>query len=273
MSNIAFLELKYGNINGGYPNYFVISDISFLIFDSEKNKIFVESFSVNEDIDVVFVNTRTDELGHTLARLKYVVNLKTRKKARFDEELKLDKEALDKIFYRSRGIKRHVQNFFWKIFKKYRIDKIVTFDGKRDIFLSERSGADFKDIEIYDLQRALNLECNYLFSLNKLAVIINFEQNHTSLKSNNIEYFLHPIAAKQVKPKTAAFDAARLLMAHQEFLEHKEDFMMKAALVLNKIQLKQKEKKAQEQKAKKAAAEKAASEPVVVEEPKAKDTE
>jgi hypothetical protein len=255
MSNIAFLELKYGNINGGYPNYFVISDISLLVFDQERNKVFIESFSVNEDIDVVFVNTRTDELGHTLARLKYVVNLKTRKKARFDEELKHGKEELDKIFYRSRGIKRHVQNFFYKIFKKYRIDKIVTFDGNRDIFLCERSGADFKGMEIFDLQKALNQECNYLFSLNKLAVITGFDLNHTSLKSNNIEYFLHPIAAKQVRPKTAAFDAARLLMAHQEFLEHKDDFLMKAALVLNKISLKQKERAAAEKAAKAKAAE------------------
>lgn len=260
MSNIAFLELKYGNINGGYPNYFVISDISILVFDQERNKIFVESFSVNEDIDIVFVNTRTDELGHTLARLKYVVNLKTRKKARFDEELKHDKEALDKIFYRSRGIKRHVQNFFYKVFKKYRIDKIVTFDGNRDIFLCERSGADFKGMEIFDLQKALNQECNYLFSLNKLAVITGFETNHTSLKSNNIEYFIHPIAAKQVRPKTAAFDAARLLMAHQEFHEHKDDFLMKAALILNKISLKQKERAAAEKAAKAAAKEKEAAE-------------
>ena len=144
----------------------------------------------------------------------------------------------------------------------------MTFDGKRDIFLSERSGADFKDIEIFDLQRALNHDCNYLFSLNKLAVIINFDQNHTSLKSNNLEYFMHPIAAKQVKPKTAAFDAARLLMAHQEFKLHKEDFMMKAALLLNKIQIKQKEKKAQEQLAKKEAA---AKESVAVEDTKSDD--
>ena len=255
MSNIAFLELKYGNINGGYPNYFVISDISLLVFDTVKNKIFIESLNVNEDIDVVFVNTRTDELGHTLGRLKYVVNLKTRKKQRFDEELKLEKEDLDKIFLRSRNIKRYVKGFFMKNFRKYQIDKIVTFDGKRDIFLCERSGAEFRRMEILDLQTALNKECSYLFSLNKLGVIINFEQNHTALKSNNLEYFLHPIAARQVKPKTAAYDAAKLLMIHQEFYEHKEDFMLKAALILNKIQVKQKEKAAEKKAADKAAKE------------------
>ena len=113
-------------------------------------------------------------------------------------------------------------------------------------------------MEIFDLQKALNQECNYLFSLNKLGVITGFNLNHTSLKSNNIEYFLHPIAAKQVRPKTAAFDAARLLMAHQEFGEHKDDFLMKAALILNKISLKQKERSAAEKVAKAAAAAKEA---------------
>ena len=254
MSNIAFLEVKYGNIHGGFPNYFVISDISVLVFDSEKNKIFIETLQVNEDIDVVFVNTRTDELGHTLGRLKYVVNLQTRKKQRFNEELKLEKDELDKIFARSRKIKKFVKSFFMKIARKYRIDRYVTFDGRRDVFLCERSGADFRRYEIFDLQKALNKECNYLFSLNKLGVVINFEQNHTSLKSNNLEYFLHPIAVRQVKPKTAAFDAAKLLMIHQEFMVHKDDFVMKAALLVNKIQAKQKEKAELKKEAEAAAA-------------------
>ena len=265
MSNFAFLELKYGNIYGGYPNYFVISDISLLVFDAQKNKIYIESLSINEDIDVVFVNTRTDELGHTLGRLKYVVNLQSRKKIRFDEEFKHEKDDLDHIFFKSRKIKKYVKGFFMKNFRKYQLNKIITFDGRRDVFLCERAGADFRGMEIYDLQRELNKECNYLFSLNKLAVVINFEQNHTSLKSNNLEYFLHPIAARQVKPKTAAYDAAKLLMIHQEFFDHKEDFLMKAALLLNKIQIKQKEKAAakKEEKAKLSEASKTEESPAV----------
>ncbi len=270
MSNIAFLELKYGNINGGYPNYFVISDISLLVFDSQKNNIYIESLSINEDIDVVFVSTRTDELGHTLGRLKYVVNLQTRKKKRFDEEFKHEKDDLDDIFFRSRKIKKYVKGFFMKNLRKYQLNRIVTFDGRRDIFLCERAGAEFRGIEIYDLQRELNKECNYLFSLNKLAVVIGFEQNHTSLKSNNSEFFLHPIAARQVKPKTAAYDAAKLLMIYQEFFVHKDDFLMKAALLLNKIQIKQKEKAAAKKEEKAKAKVEAPKEKPKVEAPKEK---
>ena len=52
-----------------------------------------------------------------------------------------------------------------------------------------------------------------------------------------LEYWLHPIAAKQIYPGTAAFDAARLLMVHNEYVKHRADFLMKAQLLLNKIQL------------------------------------
>ncbi len=243
MNNIAFLELKYGNIYGGYPNYFVISDISVLVYEPESNKIFIESMPVNIDVNIVFVNTKTNDLGHTTGRLKYVANLRSRKKMRFDEEFKLGEYELDMAFKNCRRVKQFVKGFLMKTFRKYRIRNIVTFDGRRDIFLCEKAGIRFDRMEIFDLQRALNKECNYLFSLNKLSVVTNFNNTANSMTSNNLNYYLHPIAAKQVRPKSAAYDAARLLMVHQEFFEHKEDFLMKAALLLNKIQLQQAKEK------------------------------
>ncbi|MEL6143577.1 MAG: hypothetical protein AAFU67_18400, partial [Bacteroidota bacterium] len=42
--NIAFLELKYGNIYGGYPNFYAISEIALLVFEQGSNKIFLESW-------------------------------------------------------------------------------------------------------------------------------------------------------------------------------------------------------------------------------------
>ncbi len=246
MDNIAFLELKYGNIYGGYPNYFVISDISLLVFEPHSKKIFVESLSINADVNVVFVNTKVNELGHTLGRIKYVTNLKTRKKQRFHEDFKLEERDLDFEFKKSRGVKRYIKGFLMKNLRKYRVRDLVTFDGRRDLFLCERAGVDFKYCNILDLQRVLNKECNYLFSLNKLSVVTGFEQTPNSLRSNNLNFFVHPIAGRQLRPKSAAYDAARLLMVHQEYFEHKDDFLMKAALILNKIQIQQEEKKAKE---------------------------
>ena len=91
-------------------------------------------------------------------------------------------------------------------------------------------------------QKDLNRETDYLFSLNKLSVVINFDLDRSYLRSNNLEYWLHPIAARQLMPKSAAFDAARLMMVYNEYTEHHDDFLMKAALLLNKIQ----QQKAQE---------------------------
>ncbi|HMX86452.1 MAG TPA: hypothetical protein PKU98_07840 [Saprospiraceae bacterium] len=235
-NTFAILELKYGNIYGGPPNYFVISDVALLVFDPEKNHIFLESLSLNSDVDVVFVNSKVNELGHTIGRHKHVVNLSTRKKKPYLENFEVEKNDLENAFANSRPSKKMINNFFFKNFKKYNINKIITFDGRRDIFLCEKAGVKFNYIKIEDLQQDLNRECNYLFSLNKLGVAINFRNDASFLYSNNLKYYLHPIAARQIEPKSAAFDAARLLMVYNEFTQHKENFLLKAALLLNKIQ-------------------------------------
>ena len=94
----------------------------------------------------------------------------------------------------------------------------------------------FGRVEIVDLQKELNKDTDYLFSLNKLSVITGFDMDGSYLRSNNLEYWLHPIAAKQLHPKSAAWDAARLLMIHNEFYEHRTDFLLRAQKLLDKIQ-------------------------------------
>ena len=96
--NIAFLELKYGNIYGGYPNFYAISEIALLVFEPETNRIFLESFINNAPIDIVNVFSEVDELGHTVGRKKEVLNLRTGRRQEFDEEFKLDEEELSYEF-------------------------------------------------------------------------------------------------------------------------------------------------------------------------------
>jgi len=236
--NIAFLELKFGNIYGGYANFFAISDISLLVFDPSTNRICVESLSINADLDVVWVNSKVNELGHTIGRSKQVVNLRTRRKKPFKEDFTLDEFSLNRAFNQIRPTRRFIKSFFGKNFRKYNIRNIVTFDGKRDIFLCEKSGVIFRGMRVFDLQKALNKEFNYLFSLNKLGIATNthYDQQDGNLKSNNLKYWIHPIAARQLKPRTAAWDAARMFMVYQEFNEYHDDFTMKSALLVNQIQ-------------------------------------
>lgn len=236
--NIAFLELKFGNIYGGYANFFAISDISLLIFDPSTNRIFIESLAINADVDVVWVNSKVNELGHTIGRSKQVINLRTRRKKPFKEEYALDEDSLNFAFNRIRPTRRFIKSFFGKNFRKYNIRNIVTFDGKRDIFLCEKSGVIFRGMRVFDLQKALNKEFNYLFSLNKLGVATNirYDQDDGNLKSNNLKYWIHPIAARQLRPRSAAWDAARMFMVYQEFNDYNDDFTMKSALLVNQIQ-------------------------------------
>ena len=235
-SNIAFLELKYGNIYGGYPNFYAISEICLLVFEPDTKRIFIETFINNANIDFVSVYSKTDELGHTIGRVKEVVNMRTHRRKPFREDYRLEDPELQRMFKQLRPSKGPIRNFLIKNLRKYRFRDIVTFDGRRDIFLCERSGANFERYNIIDLQKDLNKETDYLFSLNKLGKVINFEHDRSYLRSNNLEYWLHPIADRQIVPRSAAYDAARLMMVHNEYLEYHDDFMLKAALLLNKIQ-------------------------------------
>lgn len=234
--NFSVLEVKYGNIYGGFPNFFAIAEVALLVFEPDTKRIFVESWTNQADVDYVSVTAKTDELGHTIERVKDVINMMTLRRQRFDENFKLDENAIKKTFFRVRPAQKAVKGFLLKNFKKYEVSSLITFDGRRDLFLCEKAGVNFGRIRIIDLQRELNSETNYLFSLNKLSVVINFRMEGSYLRSNNLEYWLHPIAAKQMRPGTAVWDAARLLMVNQEYRLFHEDFLLKAQLILNKIQ-------------------------------------
>ena len=235
-NNIAFLELKYGNIYGGFPNFFAIAEVSLLVFEKRSKKIFIETWVNRADVDYVSVYSKTNELGHTIGRNKAVINMRTGRTRPFLEEFKVDKRALQYSFKQLQPVHSRVKRFLLDSLRKYQIQTIITFDGRRDIFLCERAGVRFGRAEIIDLQKELNKETDYLFSLNKLSVIINFDMDGSYLRSSNQEYWLHPIAAKQLHPGTAAWDAARLLMIHNEFYDYREDFLVKAQQLLNKIQ-------------------------------------
>lgn len=233
--NITFLELKYGNIYGGYPNFYAISEAALLIYEVDTERIYIESWVNNTDIDIVNVYSKPNELGHTIGRVKEVVNLRTRRRRPYKEEFRMDERDIDFAFRKLRPTRQMLNRFFFKNFRKYGIRDIVVFDGRRDIFLLERCQVDFGRTRIRDLQRELNQATDYLFSLNKLSKVIGFDVD-SHLRSNNLQYWLHPIAARQIVPRSAAYDAARLLMVNNEFKFHNNHFLLDAQRLLIKIQ-------------------------------------
>ncbi|MBT8219172.1 MAG: hypothetical protein KJP00_05085 [Bacteroidia bacterium] len=242
------MEVKYGCIHGGYPNYFVVSEVALLIYEPKNRKIFIEQFSTNADLDLVYVHAKTNELGHTIGRDKFVYNLRTRRRKEFDEDFKLTEDQIKQLFQNSYGARKAINGFFYKVLKKYRFRDIITFDGKRDVFLVEKQGVNLRGKKIYDIQKTLTKKCNYLFSMNKLAVATGFETTEDAIKSNNLSFYLHPMAGKHVYPGSAAWDAARMFIVHQEFVQHQDNFLTKAALLLQKIQDSEEAEKAEKAK-------------------------
>ena len=239
--DFAILELKYGTIYGGEPNFYAIAEICILFFEATTNKIYIENWQNRGNIDYVSVYSKVDELGHTVEKVKEVVNMSTGRVKPFQEDFELDERAVEYNFRQLRPAKDQIKRFLQTVVQKYTINNIITFDGRRDVFLCESTGFKFdsprRPRNIIDLQKILNKETKYLFSLNKLSLVSGFEFDHidSKLRSNNNEYWIHPMAAKHLIPKTAAWDAARLLATHNEFRDHFPDFMIKAQLLLNKI--------------------------------------
>ena len=232
----AILEMKYGNIYGGYPNFFAISEIAVLVFEQDTKRIFLESWTNNSDVEFVSVDSKVNEYGHTLERTRQVVNMRTRRRRDFDPEYKLDDEGIQEQFKQLRSTRSQVKRFLTANMRKYRFDDIITFDGRRDIFLCERSGVSFDRQRIIDLQQEIHAETNYLFSLKKLGVVADFDFDGNYLRSMSQEYWLHPIAARQILPRSAALDAAKLLMVQRELQTNHDQFLIKAAQVLQKIE-------------------------------------
>ena len=151
-NNFAILEMKYGNIYGGYPNFFAVAEISVLVFEVRTQKIFIETWQNRMDVDYVSVYSKVNELGHTIGRVKEVVNMKTGRVRPFMEDFQLDDRVLQYSFKELQNVPKWIQGFMYNTLRKYRLNTIITFDGRRDIFLCERAGVRFPRTHIIDLQ-------------------------------------------------------------------------------------------------------------------------
>jgi hypothetical protein len=235
--NIAFLELKYGTVYGGYPNFFVVTDVALLIYNPVTGQTFIETLTSEMDVNIVFVHTNANELGHTVNREKFVQNLRTKKRLYFKDEFRLPNRVVGDIFKALRMRSNILRDFVGRNLFKYKVGTIVTFDGNRDLDLISKARVELDSFQIFDIQKKLNEETGYSFSLNKLGVVINYKKQGSIITSNNITYEV-PRARSFLfnHPQSAAFDASRMYMVYQEYNLHHQDFILKAALLVNNIQ-------------------------------------
>ena len=145
------MELKYGNIYGGYPNFYAISEIAFLVFEIGSKKLFLESWINNAPVDIVNVYSEVNELGHTLSRNKEVFNLNSGQSRPFDENFKLSEDQLFFEFNKLKNAKLHIRNFLEKNFHKYEFDdfKNIIFEFSSNNII-DREYETYYEIEYFE---------------------------------------------------------------------------------------------------------------------------
>lgn len=234
---IAFLELKYGHIYGSSQWQKVVNEAAILIHDPKSDRIRIYTKIFRTDLQLVLSYGITNDLGITVGREFEVVDLMNGRKRPYDEEFLLRKSLKSRKAREAGKIKAQLKQFLIGVMKYHNLEALITYGGSRDISICQHCGVRFNRIPLMeDTQRLLQKYTKHLFSLNMAAKIVDFEYQGGYINSNNCEFKLHPRTAALMKPNSATFDVARAFLVHQEFTNHQQNMIIKAALQMQKVQ-------------------------------------
>jgi len=239
----AFLELKYGWVYGGSPKFHIISDIALIFHSEQTDRITVHTKAIRSNAQIVTSFSDVNELGVTQRRVIEVLDMNTRRVRPYRSDFRLSSRIVKNVIANSYNTHRVVKNFIVGLLLEHKPEELVIFGGRRDILLCEKAGVRFDKVpKITDTQDLLKEETGHLFSLNKATKVIGYDEDINKVISNNHEYYLPRFITRQLMPNSATQDAARAFMIHQEFTNHKEHLLIKAALQLQKIEMQEAEK-------------------------------
>lgn len=239
----AFLELKYGWVYGGSPKFHIISDIALIFHSEQTDRITVHTKAIRSNAQIVTSYSDVNELGVTQRRIIEVLDMNTRRVRPYRSDFRLSSRIVKNVIANSYNTHRVVKNFIVGLLLEHKPEELVIFGGRRDVLLCEKAGVRFDKVpKITDTQDLLKEETGHLFSLNKATKVIGYEEDINKVSSNNQEYYLPRFITRQLMPNSATQDAARAFLIHQEFVNHKEHLLIKAALQLQKIEMQEAEK-------------------------------
>ncbi|MBD1861451.1 hypothetical protein [Trichocoleus sp. FACHB-46] len=225
-----FLDMEWGQVYGSYKRHFIPIEIGAVIFSSKNDALILEGKKLRYDIDLVIRRNIINHVGKTVGFSETVVNLaKGEYQKPFTRSYKLQKShkvAAIKLAQRSLSDLRH---YIYALFKKYNISQIMLFGGNEDLNLLRLAGVNTSNIKIIDIQRAIRKEIRYLFSLDKISLIIGFYSNNKFFGSNNFRYPLPERYKYLIKPHRAIGDACRIFVVYQEFYEAKAQFVQRCS--------------------------------------------
>jgi predicted nucleotidyltransferase len=223
---ILFLDMEWGQVYGSYRRDFVPIEVGAVISGLEDSVPVLESRKFRHDINLVIRRNTINQIGKTIGFSEWVANIgRGEYQKPFDPSYRLEKT--DKIAARklSRKVLSELRQHLHSLFKKYQISQIVLFGGHEDLNLLRKANINTSDITIVDIQRIIQKEVRYLFSLDKISLIIGFYSSNKAFGSKNFRYPLPEHYKYLIKPHRAIGDACRIFVIYEEFFKVKLEFI------------------------------------------------
>lgn len=226
--NTLFLDMEWGQIYGSYRGDFILIEVGAVISNSRERSPILESRRFRHDINLVIRRNTIDQAGKTTGFSEWVANIgRGEYKKTFDPNYRLkktDKIAAQRL---SRKVLSDLRQYIHGLFKKHQVSEIVFFGGHEDIKLLKKANINVSNIMMTDIQRIIQNEVRYLFSLDKISLIIGFYSSNKTFGSDDSRYPLPERYKYLIRPHKAIGDACRIFVIYEEFLKGKTEFFQR----------------------------------------------
>jgi hypothetical protein len=220
-----FLDMEWGQVYGSYRRDYIPIEVGAVIYSLQEGNPVLEGKKFYHDIDLVIRRNKVNGIGKTVGFSETVANIaKGEYQRRFDPNHRLQKP--DKLSARnlSRKALGDLHQYIHALLTKHQITQVVLFGGVEDLNLLKRAGIKTCKINIVDVQHLIVKEIGYLFSLDKISLIIGFYSSNNFFGSSNFRFPLPECYKYLIKPHRAIGDACRIFVVHQEFCSVKSTF-------------------------------------------------
>lgn len=236
--NTIFLDLEFGPIYGSSRVDYFPTEIGAVIYDVERHKVLFESKKFSYDVYLVIRKNIINDIGKTIGFSEKVANLKRGEYQKvFDPSYRLEK--YDKVIARKLRSQclDELREYIHNLFKIHQVDQIVLFGAREDLKILKRAKVKISNIQVIDIQRIIEKDIGYLFSLDKISFILGFYAKNKYFGTKNFHYKL-PLKYKNLmKPHRALGDACRIFMVCKEFCAFKSELVQQCNMYceINKI--------------------------------------
>jgi hypothetical protein len=223
-----FLDMEWGQVYGSYRRHFIPIEVGAVISGSEDGVPVLESRKFRHDIDLVIRRNTINQIGKTIGFSEWVANIgRGEYQKPFDPNYRLKKTEKLAAGKLSLKVLDELRQYLYSLFKKYQVSQIVLFGGREDLNLLRKANINTSNITIVDIQRIIQSEIRYLFSLDKISLIIGFYSSNKSFGSKNLRYLLPERYKYLIKPHKAIGDACRIFVIYEEFSKVKLEFVQR----------------------------------------------